>query len=121
MTENKKIVEKYIDGFNRSDHNQILSCLTEDIEWTVFGAFHLKGKEAYDKEIENDNFVGSPDVTITRMVEEDNVVMAEATLKVERKTGGFMRAAMSEVFVMKDGLIKERRAYVVELKKNDVL
>jgi len=121
MTENKKTVEKYIDGFNKSDHEQILSCLTDDIEWTIFGAFHLKGKEAYDKEIENDHFVGSPDVTITNMVEENNVVMAEATLKVKRKTGGFMRAAMSEVFVMQDGLIQERRAYVIELKKDDVM
>lgn len=121
MTENKKTVEKYIDGFNKSDHEQILACLTEDIEWTVFGFFHLKGKEAYDKAIENENFVGSPAVVITNMVEENDVVIAEATLKVERKTGGFMRAAMSEVFVMEDGLIKERRAYVIELKKNDVL
>jgi len=121
MTKNKKTVEKYIDGFNKLDHTQILSCLTDDIEWTVFGAFHLKGKEAYDKEIENDNFVGRPVVTITRMIEENNVVMAEATLSVEKKNGGFMRAALSEVFVMEDGLIKERRAYVVELKKNHIL
>ena len=27
MTENKKMVEKYMDGFNKSDHKQILSCL----------------------------------------------------------------------------------------------
>ena len=28
-------VERYIDGFNRSDHAQILSCLADDIDWTV--------------------------------------------------------------------------------------
>jgi hypothetical protein len=30
MTENKRTVERYMDGFRTSDHAQILSCLTED-------------------------------------------------------------------------------------------
>src|SRR3954449_4216276 len=74
---NKQTVERYIDGFNKTDHEQILSCLTDDIEWTVFGWFQLSGKDAYDKEIENPGFTGSPRLTIHRMVEEDDVVMAE--------------------------------------------
>ena len=45
-------MERYLDGFRRNDHAQILSCLTDDIEWTVFGAFHLTGKQAYDEAIE---------------------------------------------------------------------
>jgi hypothetical protein len=39
----KRTVETYLDGFRKNDHAQILSCLTDDIEWTVFGAFHLGG------------------------------------------------------------------------------
>jgi ketosteroid isomerase-like protein len=53
------------------------------------------------------------------MVEERDVVMAEMTVEVMRKTGELMRAAMGEVFVMRDGKIAERRAYVIELKEND--
>jgi ketosteroid isomerase-like protein len=48
MSQNTATVERYLDGFRKSDHAQILSCLTDDIEWTVFGAFHLTGKQAYD-------------------------------------------------------------------------
>lgn len=121
MSENKRTVEKYIDGFNKSDHEQILSCLTDDIQWTVFGAYRLNGKEAYDNEIENPAFTGSPTITITRMVEEDDVVMAEMTVEVHRANGELMRAAMGEVFVMQDTKIRERRAYVVELKENDYM
>jgi uncharacterized protein len=121
MSPNKTMVERYIDGFNKSDHGQILSCLTDDIEWTVFGFFRLHGKEAYDREIENPAFTGSPTVTITRMVEEDDVVMAEMTLEARRASGDVMRAAMAEVFVMRDGKIKERRAYVIELKENEFM
>lgn len=119
MSKNKQTVEKYVDGFRKSDHEQILSCLTDDIEWTVFGAFKLKGKEAYDKEIENEAFIGKPDLRILRMVEEDDVVMAEMTVESELSAGGTFRAAMGEVFVMQDGLIKERRAYLVPLAEND--
>jgi len=119
MSKNKDTVRRYIDGFNKSDHDQILGCLTDDIRWTVFGAFHLEGKEAYDAEIENPAFTGSPTITISRMVEEGDVVMAEMTLEAQRATGETMRAAMAEVFVFRDGKIEQRRAYVVELKEND--
>jgi uncharacterized protein len=119
MSAKKDVVRRYIDGFNRSDHEQILSCLTDDIRWTVFGAFQLEGKEAYDAEIENPAFTGSPSITITRMVEEGDVVMAEMTLAAQRATGETMRAAMGEVFVFRGDEIEERRAYVVELVEND--
>ena len=33
MTPNKQTVQKYMDAFNRTDHAEILSCLTEDVEW----------------------------------------------------------------------------------------
>ncbi|GII77970.1 hypothetical protein Sru01_29520 [Sphaerisporangium rufum] len=117
---NKRTVERYIEGFNRSDHEQILACLTDDIEWTVFGHFRITGKEAYDANIEGPDPVGvPPEVTITRIVEENDVVMAEMTLRALQKDGTVMRAAMAEVFVMRDGLIRERRAYVVPLAEND--
>ena len=104
MSRNTKTVETYIDGFNKSDHAQILSCLTDDIDWTVFGFFRLHGKEAYDREIENPAFAGTL-VSIVRMVEQDDVVMAEMTLEVRRSSGDLMRAAMAEVFVIRDGEI----------------
>jgi ketosteroid isomerase-like protein len=60
MSQNTATVETYLDGFRRNDHAQILSCLTDDIEWTVFGAFHLTGKAAYDAAIEGSGFTGPP-------------------------------------------------------------
>ncbi|MGO4385468.1 nuclear transport factor 2 family protein [Specibacter sp. RAF43] len=119
MSVNKLTVEKYLDGFNKSDHAQILSCLSDDIEWTVFGAFRLRGLAAYDAEIENPAFTGSPTVTIVRLVEEDDVVMAELSIQATRATGEIMHAVAGEVFVMRDGLITERRAYLVQLAEND--
>ena len=54
MTRNKQMVDSYMDGFRRSDHAQILACLTDDVEWEIPGAFHIRGKEAFDKHIEDE-------------------------------------------------------------------
>jgi ketosteroid isomerase-like protein len=116
MSLNKDTVRKYIDGFNQGDHGQILSCLTEDIEWLMPGAFHLHGKDAFDKEIENDAFTGHPTVTITRMTEEDDVVIAEGTVRAAWKQGGFLEAVFCDVFEMENARIKRLVSYLVALQ-----
>ncbi|CAN5233746.1 hypothetical protein BH09ACT10_BH09ACT10_31620 [soil metagenome] len=120
MSQNLETVRRYIDGFNKSDHQQILDCLTDDIEWTVFGGFHLTGKAAYDAEIENPAFSGSPVIEIVRLVEQDDVVMGELTGAVHLADGTPLRLTMAETWVMRDGLICERRSWVVQLKENDL-
>jgi uncharacterized protein len=117
MSLNKDTVRKYIDGFNKSDHGQILSCLTDDIEWLMPGTFHLTGKDAVDKEIENDAFTGSPTVKITRMVEENDVVIAEGTVRVAWKHGGFLNAVFCDAFEMDNGKIKRLISYQVNLQE----
>lgn len=113
MTENKRTVERYIDGFIKSDHQQILSCLTDDIEWEMPGAFHLVGKDAFDKEIENAAFAGSPVITLTRMVEENDVVVAEGEVRVEKKEGGVFSAVFCDVFSMTHARIRKLTTYLV--------
>jgi ketosteroid isomerase-like protein len=96
MTENNIIVQKYMDGFNKSDHEQILSCLTEDVEWILPCVFHLKGMDAFDKEIEIPAFEGSPKILVTRFVEENNIVIAEGTVRAKKKDAEYI----NHVFVM---------------------
>ena len=55
MSAHKAIIEKYFEGFRRSDHAQILSCLSDDIVWVLHGYKILKGKAAFDAEIENED------------------------------------------------------------------
>jgi uncharacterized protein len=90
MSENKKVVERYMDGFNKSDQKKILSCLTDDVEWILPGVFHLIGKEEFDNEIENPAFEGKPLIVITRMIEENNIVIAEGTVRAKKKDAEFM-------------------------------
>ena len=116
MSQNKTTVEKYLDGFRRSDHQQILSCLTDDVEWDIPGAFHIVGKQAFDKEIENDAFTGHPDITVTRMIEEGDVVVAEGTVRTQKRLGGFLNLAFCDVFVLQDGQIRRLISYLMEVK-----
>src|SRR4051794_33907385 len=107
MSRNRETVQKYMDAFTRSDHAEILSCLTDDVEWVIPGAVHLAGKEAFDREIENDAFVGSPTIAVTRLVEEDDVVVAEGSVHSARRDGGFLNAVFCDVFVMRDAKIRQ--------------
>ncbi|HJR15416.1 MAG TPA: nuclear transport factor 2 family protein [Gemmatimonadales bacterium] len=116
MTENKRIVERYMEGFRRSDHEQILSCLTDDVEWDIPGAFHSTGKDAFDREIENDAFAGSPSILITRMIEEDDIVVAEGSVRTQKRNGDIVRLRFCDVFVMRGGKIKQLTSYLMEVK-----
>jgi ketosteroid isomerase-like protein len=116
MTENKKTVERYMDAFRRTDHAGILSCLTDDVEWLIPGGFHARGKEAFDKEIENDAFTGHPDITVTRLTEEDDVVVAEGSVRAHRKDGAVMNLAFCDVFEMQGGKIRRLISYLMETK-----
>ena len=116
MTENKKVVERYMEGFRRSDHAMVLSCLTDDVVWDMPGFFHLEGKPAFDAEIENPAFVGSPTITISRVIGEDDVVVAEGAVQAARRDGGTLDAVFCDVFEMKGGKISRLVSYLMEVK-----
>ena len=105
-----------MDGFRKSNHEQILSCLTDHIVWEMPGAFHLIGKDSFDKEIENDAFVSSPTITIVRMIEENGVVIAEGAVRCKKREGGFLNAVFCDVFCMQNTKIKRLTSHLVELK-----
>ena len=114
---NKEVVEKYMEGFNASDHEKILSCLTDDVTWDMPGFFHLEGKEQFDKEIENDAFEGRPVITIIRFIEEDNIVVAEGAVKSKMKNGGILDAVFCDVFHFENGRIKLLTSYLMHNKQ----
>ena len=116
VSPNKLTVEEYLEGFRHSDHARILSCLTDDVEWAIPGIFHVQGKEAFDREIENDAFVGHPDIVVTRMVEEDDVVVAEGSVRTHKREGGELRLRFCDVFVMEGGKIKRLTSYLTDFK-----
>ncbi|SHL07262.1 nuclear transport factor 2 family protein [Flavobacterium chilense] len=113
MTPNKQTVYEYMNAFQVSDHKRILDCLTDDIVWEMPGIYQHIGKEAFDKEIENDNFVGSPTIQIIKLVEEDDIVIAEGTVQGKMKNGNTLDAVFCDVFEMEKGKIKKLTSYLM--------
>jgi ketosteroid isomerase-like protein len=113
---NKKIVERYIECYNTGDNAKILSCLAEDVIFELVGFFNLKGKDQFEKEINNEAADGNPTITITQLVEECNIVVAEGTVKGKLKNGGIMDALFCEVFHFDNGKVKKLTTYHIEKK-----
>jgi uncharacterized protein len=115
MSTRKTVVETYFDGFRRSDHDQILGCLADDVIWDLPGYAHLAGKDAFDGEIENEDFVGSPTLTVDRMIEEGDTVVAIGSGETTHKSGELRRFAFCDVFTFAGDDVCRVESYLVPL------
>lgn len=113
MSANKDTVQRYMAAFGRWDHVEVLDCLTDDVEWVVPGAFHLRGRDAFDREIEGPGAAGPPTIEVTRLVEEGDVVVAEGTVRSALEAGGALSLVFCDVFLMRDGQIRHLTSYLM--------
>jgi ketosteroid isomerase-like protein len=116
VTRNKQTVETFMDGFRRTDRARILACLTDDVEWEVPGAFHARGKPEFGNHIVDEGFVANPEIALTRMTEEGDVVVAEGTVRTEKRDGTILNLAFCDVFEMRDGRVRRLVSYLVEAR-----
>jgi ketosteroid isomerase-like protein len=116
MSENKRTVQKYMDGFRVTDRAAILSCVTDDVEWEIPGMFHSRGRDAFNEHIVDPGFAGHPVITVTRMTEENDVVIAEGTVMAQREDGSKLPLVFCDVFEMEDGRIRRLVSYLMENK-----
>lgn len=113
MSERKRVVEEYFEGFRTSDHERILECLTGDVVWDLPGFKHLEGKESFDGEIENEDFVGSPKLVLDRLVEEADTVVAIGSGEGTHRSGSSHRFVYCDVFTFTGSLISRVESYLV--------
>jgi uncharacterized protein len=111
----KDLVEIYFEGFRQGDHERILACLTDDVVWDLPGYAHLEGKEAFDREIENEDFTGSPTLIVDRLVEEGDTVAAIGNGEATHKSGAQHRFAFVTVFTFAGEEICRVESYLVPL------
>ena len=116
MTPNKKTIEAYMDGFRTTDRPMILSCLTDDVEWVIPGAFHVRGKDDFATHIVDEGFVGHPVITVSRLLEAGETVVAEGAVRAPTKDGTFLDLVFCDVFDMRDGKIRRLVSYLMETK-----
>jgi uncharacterized protein len=115
VSDRKKVVEEYFEGFRHGDHHRVLRCLTEDVVWDLPGFKHLVGREQFDGEIENEAFVGRPQLSVDRVVEEADTVIALGEGAATLATGPTHHFAFADVFTFRGALIERVESYLVPL------
>lgn len=113
MSSRKRTVLAYFEGFRRRDHDAILTLLTEDVVWNIYGHRYVQGKQQFDGEIENDAFEGSPELILDHLVEEGETIVAPHLGTVKRSDGELFTFAACDVFTFDADLICRVESYVV--------
>jgi ketosteroid isomerase-like protein len=116
MTPNQRTVERYMDGFRRTDREPLLSCLTEDVRWLIPGVFDVQGKDGFEGHIVDEGFADRPEITVTRVVETSDVVVAEGFVRAPRTDGTVLHLVFCDVFEMWDAKIRSLTSYLMETK-----
>jgi uncharacterized protein len=114
-TSRRTVVEAYFEGFRGSDHDAILACLTDDVVWDLPGYRHVTGKAAFDGEIENEEFSGSPSLSLDRLIEEGDTVVAIGDGEARWRSGEVHRFAFCDVFTFRGDAIRRVESFVVPL------
>jgi ketosteroid isomerase-like protein len=120
MTENKRTVEKYMEGFRTTDREAILSCLTQDVEWEIPGMFQSRGISAFNDHIVDPGFAGHPIITISRLTEENDVVIAEGEVLARRDDGTILPLVFCDVFEMEKGKIRKLVSYLIQTQTQSI-
>ena len=84
--------------------------------WDLPGYRQLQGKEDFDAEIENPDFEGSPTLTVDRLVEEGDTVVALDVGQGHQRGGVVHRFAFSTAFTFRSGRICRVESLVVPLR-----
>jgi uncharacterized protein len=115
MSARKQVVETYIEGFRRSDHSMVLGCLADDVVWEIYGQATVTGKDAFDAAIENEAFVGGPELSLHRLVEEDDVVVAVGSGRMTPREGDPIRFVFTEVFTFTGDVVSRLETFHINL------
>ena len=115
VASHKAVVEAYVEGFRRTDHEAILACLTNDVEWVLHGYRTLRGKAAFDGEIENDATVGSPMLNLDRLIEEGDTVVAVGSGEMTLKEADRVAYVFAEVFTFTGDRISRLETFHINL------
>ena len=113
---NKEIIRKVNEGFSEGNNEKILLYVADDVRWDIMGISTHIGKEAFRKEINNENFEGVPIITTKNEIEEGDRVAVEGEVQCMMKNGKMLDAFFFDSYLLENGKIKEMRSYLVEKK-----
>ncbi len=119
FNENKQVVEKINEAFDKSDMEAFLSYCTEDVQWNMFGSFDIKGKEAI-KDFMAKMPQEPPRFKVTDTIAESDTVISRGDMTMKNKEGESEDYAFCDVYKFKNGKVAMLQTYMVKLKADKV-
>ena len=113
---NKEIIRRVNEGFAEGDNEKILQYVADDVRWDIVGISTHIGKNAFSKEINNENFTGVPIITTKNEIEEGDKVAVEGEVQCMMKNGSIFNAFFFDTYLLENEKIKEMRSYLIEKK-----
>jgi ketosteroid isomerase-like protein len=116
MSPNKKVIETYLASTDRS---KVAPLLADDVEWVEWGdgvpptGIRTRGKAAFIQNFGDDELR----TQITRMTEENNVVVAEGTVRVHKKDGRILAVEFCNIFELENGKVKRLSSFGALVKE----
>jgi len=115
MSPNKKLIETYMTTVDRS---KAAESLADDVEWIEWGdgvpatGVRTQGKAAFIQNFGDDELR----TQITRMTEENNVVVVEGTVHVHKKEGRDLTLQYCNIFELENGKVKRLNSFGALIK-----
>ena len=115
MSPNKKVVETYL---ATADRSKVAPLLGDDVEWVEWGdgvpasGVRHRGKAEFIQNFGDDELR----TQITRLMEEDYVVVAEGVVSVFKKDGTVLKVRFCDIFELENGKVKHLDSYGALLK-----
>ena len=116
VSPNKTTVHAYFQAFNHADRERILALLTPDVVWDIprthLGSGHAAGSEAFVQEA-----LKAPAgtvSTITRLVEEGDVVVAEGTVSTTTPDSSPFHLLFCDIFHLHNAKITRLTSYLAQ-------
>lgn len=104
-------------SMSRMDRPAVLSCLTDDVEWSIVTAGErMRGKEEFERNIGDPATMGDVRIEIARMTEENEVVVAEGTVHVSPKQGDPATYQFCDVFELEGAKVKRLTTFTAQVK-----
>lgn len=83
--------------------------------WVLHGYRTLRGKEAFDAEIDNDEAVGAPTLVLDRLVEEGDTVVAVGHGEMTLREAGPVAFVFTEVFSFTGDRVSRLETYHINV------
>ncbi|MGH9917434.1 MAG: nuclear transport factor 2 family protein [Nitrososphaerales archaeon] len=117
MSPNKQLIETLA----KTAPADLATLLAEDVEWIEWvdgvpaSGARKQGKAAYIENYGDDK----PEGRISRMIEENNVIVAEGTVRIPKKDGSSLTVQYCDIYEVENGKVKRKSSYGALVKDTE--